>query len=127
MSTTTKIDWTTRDGRQAIVEVNFASSETINADGHLVEVPRCQLNICATVAGMTVGYGRPVPTGIDATPTAIGKLAMSFENGARVSAAIAAVEATSEWQAKLAAEESAKRGAAKYNAGRRQMRKVMGY
>lgn len=110
-----KIEWTTSRG-QAVVEVALATTKTINADGDSVTVPACEMSITATVAGQVVGFGHPIAKamtvqGVEIAGT-IGKLAVRPEHMAQILAAISEVEATPEWQAKVAAQEANRKSAA---------------
>lgn len=110
-----KIEWTTSKG-VACVTVILETSRTINADGDKIEVPCCEMHIAATVAGQLVGTSYPirrhmVVQGVQIAAT-IGKLAIRPEHLAQIEAAIKEIEATPEWQAKVARQEANRKAAA---------------
>lgn len=110
-----KIEWATSKGL-ACVTVSLETSRTINADGEMVTVACCEMHIAATVAGQIVGTGSPirrpmVVQGVQIAAT-LGKLAIRPEHLAQIDAAIAEVQATPEWQAKVARQAANRKAAA---------------
>ncbi len=121
-----EIRWTLSDGRQAKVTVELVTSKIADADGHKVTVPCCEMMITAEVEGMgIVGLGDPQPA--QTTAAKIGRLGIDQGNLDRINAAIAEVEATPEWRAKIAAEEHVAEHDAVYETHRAMMAKMMGY
>ncbi len=121
-----EISWTLNNGKVARVMIELRTSETLNADGYKVDVSCCEMDIRASVDGIgVVGYGRPQQA---QTMTAkIGKLGIAYDNLDKINAAIAEIEATPEWQAKIAQAEQAERESAEYDKHRAKMKRVMGY
>lgn len=76
-----------------------------------------------------MGYGRPMPAPANqhGAVAVIGKLGITADNLAKINAAIATVEATREWQAKLACERADEVAGQQYQAHRAKMQRVMGY
>lgn len=129
-----KIEWNLQNGKKASVKIELVLSEKVWADGDEVTVPKCEMNISAEVEGMgCIGYGRPsapVAAAKKVHPSAagmIGKLVILPENMAKISAAIAEIEARPEWQAKIERQKQAEIESEKYEAHRAKMRKIMGY
>lgn len=124
--TTQKISWTTGSGRTALVEIVHQTERTHYCDGHQTTVPCCKLCITAEVEGTgTVGSGRPEPCDHPVAVAKIGRLGIPAGPLARIEAAIAEVEATSEWQAKVARAEQARLDEAEYDAGYARVRWAM--
>ena len=122
------ITWTTKTGKAVEVTVELKTTRTINADGDKVDVKCCKMEIFAKVEGMgIVGSGRPERIKQGDLVANIGKLGINAENLAKIESAIADIEATPEWQAKLAARPQAEKEEREYDAHRAKMRKVMGY
>lgn len=125
-----EITWTLSTGKEAKVTVELITKETIWADGDNVEVNCCEMKITAEVEGNgCIGTTRPtsIPKNDRGLVAAIGKLGINRDNLNRINAAIAEIEATPEWQAKIKGMEIAARESAEYEAHRAKMRKVMGY
>lgn len=124
------IEWKTSKGLAASVRINLVTEKTTNADGDKITVPCCEMEIWAEVEGHgIIGSGKPwvrkgLPMGAVAT---IGKLAIQPEQLQQINAAIAEIEATPEWQAKVARIAKAEKESQEYEAHRAKMRKVMGY
>ena len=124
-----EITWTTGTGKAARVEVELITSKVIDADGDKVTVACCEMEITAEIEGMgCVGTGRPMTiTPQQGCVAKIGKLGIRPENLAKINAAIAEIEATPEWVAKIARRKQAEKEGREYEAHRRMMRRVMGY
>jgi hypothetical protein len=123
-----EITWTTGAGKKATVTVELKTKETLFSDGWNSEVSCCKMEILAEVEGMgCIGTGRPMKTGQAAAPWKIGKLGLIPANAEKVFAAIAEVEATPEWQAKIENEKKAEEESREYEAHRAKMKKIMGY
>ena len=125
---TQTITWTTAKHAFAVT-VELVTERVEYCDGANVAVPCCDLRLAATVAGYGIaGTGRPnrnalnLPVGCVAS---IGKVAMSADVTAQVEAAIAAVEATPEWQAKIATIKASDAEASAYDAHAAMMRRAM--
>ena len=102
-TTETKIEWTLTDGRTAVVTVTETTAAAVNADGHVVEVDKHSLSICAEVDGATVGYGEPVDCPeIPGVSGKIGILGMRPENYNRVMTVIDGIKAGEAYQADAA-------------------------
>jgi hypothetical protein len=121
-----EITWTLSTGKEAKVTVELTTEETINADGHKVTVPCCDMTIRAEIEGMgVVGWGHPQKA--QTAVAKIGKLGIIKDNLDRINAAIAEIEATPEWQAKIERAEKAAKESAEYERHRAKMKRVMGY
>ena len=123
-----KIEWMTSRG-PAVVTVALVTERVID-DNLSITKPVCEIEITATTpAG--VFLGRPVRKlqmvgGVQVAAT-IGKLAIRPEHLAIIDAAISEIEATPEWQANAAKQRQGAADMAKIEAGRKTMRRVMGY
>lgn len=124
-----EITWTTGTGKEAKVTVALKTEKTIWADGDNVTVACCEMDITAEVDGLgCIGTGRPMKiTPQQGCIAKIGKLGISAENLNRINAAIAEVEATPEWIAKVARIAQAEKEGREYDKHRAMMRRVMGY
>jgi hypothetical protein len=125
-----EITWTLSTGKEAKVTIELITKETIWADGDNVTIKCCKMAIVAEVEGHgCVGTTKPnsIPKNDRGLVAAIGKLGINRENLDKINAAIAEIEATPEWQAKIKGMEIAARESAEYEAHRAKMRKVMGY
>lgn len=121
------ITWNTKDGKAVTVTVDLKTSRTINADGDKVEVKCCEIEIFATAEGLgVVGSGRPEEIKHPELAAKIGKLGITAARLAEINEAIAEVEATPEWQAKMVAKAQAEKAEREYDAHRAKMAKVMG-
>jgi hypothetical protein len=126
-----QIKWNAANGKQITVTVALQLKETIYADGDNVEVDCCKMHIDAVVEDMgTMATSAPrksnkLPAGFVAIMGS--KLVLSQENYDRVMAAIAKLEATPQWQAKVAAQKQADKSEQEYEAHRAKMAKIMGY
>ena len=124
------IEWKTSKGLSASVCVKLVTEKILDADGDKITVPCCEMEIWATVEGHgIIGSGKPwerkgLPMGAVAV---IGKLAIQPSQLQEINAAIAQIEATAEWQAKLERIAKAEKEGREYDAHRAKMRKVMGY
>ena len=131
MTTTKKIEWTLTSGKKAAVTIELQTTRTIDADGDKFEVACCEMYITGQVDGVgDVGCKitrTPVAAGGTTYPATIGKLAIPADKLAEIDAAVAEIEATPEWRAKVVAEERALAASLKYEAHREKMRKIMGY
>jgi len=102
-----KIAWTTKGGKPARITIQLETSKEVEADGDMCEVPCCELQIEAEVAGLPqIGpiARRSVTVAGDTYPATIGKLVIPAAQLAQVDTALSEIYATPEWQAKLAAE-----------------------
>lgn len=122
-----QITWTTRDGKPVVVTVALVTERTVDADGHVITVPCCEMTIRAEVNGVVVGYGRPERANHPVAVAKIGKLGLTADNLSRIIAAIQEIEATPEWTAKVERERAGEVAAREYDQHRAMMRKVMGY
>ena len=130
-TTTKKIEWTLTSGKKASVTIDHQTTRAIDADGDKIDVKCCEMHITGEVQGLgSVGYTitrRPVTVAGNTYPATIGKLAIPADKLAEIDAAIAEIEATPEWRAKVAAEERALAADLEYEKHREKMRKIMGY
>lgn len=124
-------NWIAPNGAEVEVTAELVTTREINADGHKVAVTTpAEIRVAIAVAGQVVGAGRPnrrvagLPVG---RISAIGRAALNAEQTAKVEAMIAKLEATPEWQAKLAMEEQRRQEAAEYEDSRRAIRRAMSY
>lgn len=124
-----EITWITGTGKEAKVTVALKTERIIDADGDKVTVACCEMDITAEIEGMGfVGSGRPQKiTPQQGCIARIGKLGINADNLARINAAIAEVEATPEWIAKVARITQAEKEGREYDKHRAMMRRVMGY
>ncbi len=124
-----EITWTTNTGKAVKVIVGLITSKVIDADGDKVTVACCEMEIIAEIDGMgCVGTGRPQTiTPQQGCIAKIGKLGIRPENLTKINAAIAEIEATPEWVAKVARRKQAEKEGREYEAHRAMMRRVMGY
>ena len=124
-----QIKWETKTGKKVVVTVELTLSETVNLDGQKIEVERCEKSIKAEVEGMgVVAFSEPrkaasLPAGVVAVMG--GKLGLSQENYDLVMAAIARLEATPEWQAKIEAQKENDKNNEEYEAHNAKMRQMM--
>lgn len=124
------VEWTLKSGKQARVVVELITEKVVDLDGDKCLVDCCEILVTAEVEGHgVVGTGRPwerdgLPDGCVAC---IGKLAFGAEQLQAIQAAIAEIEASPEWQAKLEAEAKARKDLKEYRKHREEMRKIMGY
>jgi len=114
MTTTRKIKWTLSSGKAASVTVSLETSREINADGHTVTVPCCELHTTGEAEGMGV-LGYHVQR-IDHPEMAgrCGKLGIPAEQMDEIEVAIVECKATPEWRAKEANEAQARKEADDY-------------
>lgn len=117
------IEWKTSQGMDAKVEITLTLEKTVNADGHLINVNACDLDIIATVDGKSMGWGEPKKINHPIAVATIGKLAMTQENFNRVNAALTEIKNTPEWiafekkeMAALLASEEYEKSTARINA-----------
>ena len=126
-----QIKWNAANGKEITVKVELKLKETIFADGDNIEVDCCNMHIDASVEGMgTMAYTAPrIANNLPAGFVAImgNKLVLSQINYDSVMAAIAKIEATPEWQEKIAAQKASDKIDQEYEAHRAKMAKVMGY
>ena len=131
MTTTKKIEWNLTSGKKASVTIDHQTTKSCDADGYKCEVACCEMYITGQVDGVgDVGCKitrTPVEAGGTTYPATIGKLAIPADKLAEIDAAVAEIEATPEWRAKVVAEERALAASLKYEAHREKMRKIMGY
>jgi len=122
-----QITWTTKDGKAVEVVVALVTEREIDADGHRVAVPCCEISVRAIVAGVVVGYGRPERANHPIAVSKIGKLGLTAGHLSEINAAIREIEAGPEWTAKIEREERAAKSRREYDKHREMMKKVMGY
>jgi len=126
-----QVKWNAANGKEITVTVELELKETIFADGDNVEVNCCKMNIDASVEGMgQMAYTAPrlannLPAGFVALMGS--KLVLSQINYDSVMAAIAKIEATPEWQEKIAAQKASDKIDQEYEAHCAKMKKVMGH
>jgi hypothetical protein len=130
-SSSKTIEWTLTSGKKAAVAIELQTTKTVDADGYKIDVKCCEMHITGSVEGRgTVGYTitrKPVTVGGTTYPATIGKLCIPAASLAEIDAAIAEIEATPEWRAKVAAEERREAADKAYEEHREKMRKIMGY
>ena len=121
-----EITWKTGAGKEAKVTVDLITSKVNYCDGDNVTVKCCDLVITAQVDGMGIlGMGRPQSVSAKGISGAIGKLGMVKENLDRVNAAIAEIEASPEWIAKIENQKAAMKAEQEVYAHQRRMAKTM--
>ena len=119
-----EITWTLKTGKEAKVEIALILEETINADGDKITVKCCMMEIMASVEGMgIIGSGRPQKA--QTAAARIGKLGITQDNLDRINTAIAEIEATPEWQAKIEGEKIAARESEEYEIHHNAVKKMM--
>lgn len=122
-----EITWITGTGKEAKVTVALKLEKEIWID-QPATVACCEIDITAEIEGMgIVGSGRPQKADHPVAVAKIGKLGINADNLARINAAIAEVEATPEWIAKVARIAQAEKEGREYDKHRAMMRRVMGY
>jgi hypothetical protein len=122
-----EITWITGTGKEAKVTVALKLEKEIWID-QPATVACCEMDITAEIEGMgIVGSGRPQKADHPVAVAKIGKLGINADNLARINAAIAEVEATPEWIAKVARITQAEKEGREYDKHRAMMRRVMGY
>lgn len=122
-----EITWITGTGKEAKVTVALKLEKEIWID-QPATVACCEMDITAEIEGMViVGSGRPQKADHPVAVAKIGKLGINADNLARINAAIAEVEATPEWIAKVARIAQAEKEGREYDKHRAMMRRVMGY
>ena len=119
-----EITWTTGTNQKATVTVELITSKVIDADGCQIWVRCCETRILATIDGQITGIGikyvnHPVAV------AKIGKLGISAANLDRINTAIAEIEATPEWQAKIEGEKIAARESEEYEIHHNAVKKMM--
>jgi hypothetical protein len=126
-----QIKWNATNGKEITVTVELTLSETVWADGDEVEVKCCKINIKAEVEGMgTIATSAPykrdnIKSPLGDAVAVMGKLALNQEKYDLIMGAIAKLEATPEWQAKMEAKKQAAKIDAEYEAHSAKMRKMM--
>jgi len=123
-----EITWTTGTGKEAKVEIVLRLEKILDADGDKITVPCCEMDVIASIEGIGyVGSGRPRAANQQGCVARIDKLGINAENLARINIAIAEIEATPEWVAKVARLEANRKSGEEYDKHRAMMRRVMGY
>lgn len=126
-----QIKWNSISGKEITVTAELILSETIRADGDTFEVARCEIRVKAEAEGLgVIATSAPIKqTGIKSAlgdaVAVMGKLALNQGKYDLVMAAIAKLEETPAWQAKMAAKKQADVVAAGYEAHSAKMRKMM--
>lgn len=121
-----EITWTTGAGKEAKVTVELVTEKVTDADGDKITVKCCEMIITASVDGMGIlGMGRPQRETKQGVAGRIGKLGMVKENLDRVNAAIAEIEASPEWIAKIARQKAAEKASIEIDAHQRRMAHIM--
>lgn len=90
-----KIEWTTGDGRSAVVTVTLKTERLIGHDDFIGDIkkPCCEISVSATVDGKDMGgLGNVTKINHPVAVAAVGKLAMTQENADRVYSAISEFE-----------------------------------
>jgi len=123
------IEWQTKSGKAARVEIELETSRTINADGDRVTVACAEMHITATVDNMYVGGGhiehyRQTVQGVEVAGQ-IGKLYIPVAPMAEIDAAIAEIHSTPEWQAKVARQQAGEKTEKEYQTHLSTMRRAM--
>jgi len=122
-----EITWITGTGKEAKVTVALKLEKEIWIDEPST-VACCEMEITAEIDGMgIVGSGRPQQADHPVAVAKIGKLGIGADNLARINGAIAEIEATPEWTAKVARIAQAEKEGREYDKHRAMMRRVMGY
>lgn len=117
-----KIEWITESGL-ACVAISFATTKKVFADGDECDAACCELRISAEVDEEDfelAGKELLSANSDERVPIPAAQLA-------EIEAALAAIYATPEWQAKEAAKANAAKANADYAAHREKMRQVMWY
>ena len=134
MNTTRTATWTLKSGKTVTATATLIATETINADGHVLEVactPRIVESLTVEGIGAQFGGLRTMSAREIAKypghSHVCGKLAMTTEQANMVAALTADLESTAVWQAHLANVAKVAAEAASYDAHRANMSKVMGY
>lgn len=120
------IEWKTGTGQRASVEVEMITWKTIDADGITVEVECCEMQITGRVDGVITGIGlHEIEHPLVAAK--VGKLGIARENLDRIKTAIAEIEATPEWTAKVERERINRSAHAEIDAARAKMNRRHGF
>jgi len=124
------IEWQTKSGGAARVEVELRTTERINLDGDIFERSCCEMHISGyyndNLMGLSLVRQSMTVQGVEIAGY-IGKLCIPSTQMIEIDAAIAAIHATPEWKAKIARQRAAERVEREYQAHRSMMRKAMGY
>ena len=121
------VTWKTETGKKVEAKISLETEKTIWADGDKVVVACCEMRIIATIDEQFVGSGKPEKANHPTCVAKIGKLGITTEHLTLINAAIARVEASPEWQAKLQRIIKAEKEGREYETHRERMRKIMGY
>lgn len=121
------IEWIVGDGRNAVVTISLKTTDSINADGHIVQIDKTQLEIVTTLDGKIVDTGYPRKVNHPQAVSSLGIVYLLPETDNRIRQAIREVESHPAWRAKLAAEEKALREERDYEMQRSEIEKTMNY
>ncbi len=124
---TKTIEWLTGTQQRASVVVELVTSRTVDADGPKIDVPCCDLSTRVYLDGDLLGFDLQPVTGHAVIVAKCGKLGIKAEQMAEINAAVASIKQSPEWIANEERAASAARANDKYESGREQMRRVMGY
>jgi len=125
-----EIRWNLRDGREAKITIELITSREIDADGPRVTVGTCERRVQVDVDGLVMGYSieRIEPqemSGVTVTGRVYGsRMYITSETMDRYNAAMAEIEATPEWRAKVERERKADAANAEYEAHAARMRRA---
>lgn len=127
-----EITWNLNNGQPVRVSVELQTSRKVWADGWESTVACCEMHISVEAAGKPIcgvmsEMAKPQTINGKLYTHCIGKLAIPADKADEINAAIAEIEATPEWQAKLVRRAAAEKSNREYEAHRAMMRKVMGY
>lgn len=126
-----EISWTATTGQKVTVTAELILSEVINADGDKRTVKCCNQTLQAAAEGLGVlgstilRLQQPLQSNGRTIVGTIGKLGLTEEQYAGVMAMIAEIEASPEWQAKIARKKESAKISDELEAHRRMMRRAM--
>ena len=92
------ISWTTTSTNQKVeVTIELITSEKVNLDGHICEVPACKIDSRMYVDGSLIIAGGLQRSNSTAVPYVWGRYGVSQDNYDRIMAADAGVKQAPEW------------------------------
>jgi len=128
-----EIRWNLRDGREAKITIELITSREIDADGPKVAVDVCERRVRVDVDGLVMGYDieriEPQVVGWPIARIVAGRvygsrMYITADIMERYEAAVAEIEATPEWQAKVERERKEYAANAEYEAHAAWMRRA---